>query len=48
MRTVTESYISPKHDRYFFRRLMWASLLSGGHATYGGLATYEAFAGTIS
>lgn len=39
-------YLSPKHDRYFFRRLMWASLLSGGHATYGGLKTYEAFAGT--
>lgn len=38
-------YISPKHDRYFFRRLMWASLLSGGHATYGGLATYEPYAG---
>ena len=38
-------YRSPKHDRYFFRRLMWASLLSGGHATYGGLDTYEAFAG---
>lgn len=38
-------YISPKHDRYFFRRLMWASILSGGHATYGGLATYEPFAG---
>ncbi len=38
-------YISPQHDRYFFRRLMWASLLSGGHATYGGLATYEPFAG---
>ncbi len=41
-----EHYMSPKHDRYFFRRLMWASLLSGGHATYGGLKTYEAFAGT--
>jgi hypothetical protein len=39
------NYISPKHDRYFFRRLMWASLLSGGHATYGGLNTYEPFAG---
>jgi hypothetical protein len=38
-------YRSPAHDRYFFRRLMWASLLSGGHATYGGLETYEAFAG---
>jgi hypothetical protein len=33
-------YISPRHDRTFFRRLMWASLLSGGHATYGGLNTY--------
>lgn len=39
-------YISPKHDRYFFRRLMWASLFSGGHATYGGLETYEAFLGS--
>jgi inosine-uridine nucleoside N-ribohydrolase len=39
-------YISPRHDRYFFRRLMWASLLSGGHATYGGLNTFEPFAGT--
>lgn len=38
-------YISPAHDRYFFRRLMWASLLSGGHATYGGLNTYEPFSG---
>ncbi len=42
------NYISPKHDRYFFRRLMWSSLLSGGHATYGGLNTYEPFAGTKS
>lgn len=39
-------YISPKHDRYFFRRLMWASLFSGGQATYGGLNTHEPFAGT--
>lgn len=31
--------------RYFFRRLMWGSLLSGGHASYGGLRTYEAFDG---
>lgn len=38
-------YRSPQHDRYFFRRLMWSSLLSGGHATYGGLNTFEAFAG---
>jgi hypothetical protein len=40
------NYISPKHDRYFFRRLMWASLLSGGHATYGGLNTFEPFSAT--
>jgi hypothetical protein len=40
------NYISPKHDRFFFRRLMWASLLSGGHATYGGLNTYEPFSAT--
>jgi hypothetical protein len=39
------NYISPRHDRYFFRRLMWANLLSGGHATYGGLNTYEPFDG---
>ncbi len=40
-----ELYRPPSHRRYFFRRLMWASLLSGGHATYGGLRTYEAFGG---
>lgn len=40
-----ELYRSPKHPRYFFRRLMWASLLSGGHATYGGLRTYEPYNG---
>ena len=39
------NYISPAHDRYYFRRLMWANLLSGGHATYGGLNTYEPFEG---
>lgn len=38
-------YRSPLHDRYFFRRLMWASLLSGGHATYGGIESYEPFDG---
>jgi hypothetical protein len=32
-----------KNPRYFVRRLMWASLLSGGHATYGGGRTYEAY-----
>lgn len=25
----------------FFRGLMWASLVSGGHATYGGIATWD-------
>lgn len=42
-----ECYRSPKHKRYFFRRLMWASLLSGGHATYGGLLTYEQYDGEL-
>jgi hypothetical protein len=37
-----ETYREPDHPRYFFRRLMWSSLLSGGHATYGGYHTYEA------
>ncbi len=36
-----EQYRAAEHPRYFFRRLMWASLLSGGSATYGGLRTYE-------
>ena len=36
-----ELYRSPQNPRYYFRRLMWASLFSGGHATYGGLKTYE-------
>lgn len=40
-----EKYRQPEHPRYFFRRLMWSSLLSGGHATYGGLATYEPYDG---
>ncbi len=43
-----EHWRNPKHDRYFFRRLMWASLLSGGHATYGGLKTYEPYDGKES
>lgn len=38
-----EAYRNPGNPRYFFRRLMWASLLSGGHATYGGLRSYEAY-----
>ena len=42
-----EHYRNPQHDRYFFRRLMWASLLSGGHATYGGLRTYEPYDGDL-
>ncbi len=40
-----ELYRPPAHPRYFFRRLMWGSLLSGGHATYGGLRTYEPYDG---
>lgn len=40
-----EYWRAPEHDRYFFRRLMWASLLSGGHATYGGLKTFEPYDG---
>jgi hypothetical protein len=40
-----ELYKPPAHPRYFFRRLMWASILSGGHATYGGLRTYEPYDG---
>ncbi len=43
-----ENYRFPKHSRYFFRRLMWASLLSGGHATYGGLRTYEPYDGGLA
>jgi hypothetical protein len=42
-----ELYRPPLHPRYFFRRLMWASLLSGGHATYGGLSTYEPYDGDL-
>jgi hypothetical protein len=40
-----ENYRNPANDRYFYRRYMWANLLSGGHATYGGLRTYEAYDG---
>lgn len=40
-----ELYIPPEHPRYFFRRMMWSSLLSGGAATYGGLKTYEPYDG---
>lgn len=42
-----ELYRSPKDPRYFFRRLMWASLFSGGQATYGGLRTYEPYDGGV-
>ena len=41
-----ELYRSPAHPRYFFRRLMWASSFSGGHATYGGLKTYDPYLGS--
>ena len=42
-----ELYRPPEHPRYFFRRMMWASLLSGGAATYGGLRTYEPYDGDV-
>ncbi len=42
-----ETYRPPQHPRDFFRRLMWASLLSGGQATYGGLRTYEPYDGGL-
>lgn len=42
-----ELYRPPAHPRYYFRRLMWASLLSGGAATYGGLRTYEPYDGDV-
>jgi uncharacterized protein DUF4038/uncharacterized protein DUF5060 len=42
-----ETYRQPAHSRYFFRRLLWASLLSGGHATYGGLRTFEPYDGEL-
>lgn len=38
-----ELYIKPDDPRYYFRRMMWASLLSGGHATYGGIHTYISY-----
>ncbi len=40
-------YRNPENRRYFFRRLMWASLLSGGAATYSGGNTWQPYkAGT--
>ena len=42
-----EQYRPPEHPRYFFRRLMWASLLSGGHTTYCGTVTFEAYDGKV-
>jgi hypothetical protein len=43
-----ENWRDPAHDNYFFRRLVWANLLSGGHPTYGGLRTYESFVDTLT
>lgn len=40
-----ERYRGPDHPRYFFRRLCWATLLSGGHPTYGGNRTFEPYDG---
>lgn len=42
-----EHWKAPKHARYFFRRLLWSCLLSGGHVTYGGLHTYRPFDGAL-
>jgi len=42
-----EHYRPPEHPRYFFRRLMWASLLSGGHTTYCGTRTFEVYDGDL-
>ena len=36
-----ELFRGPDNPGYFFRRLFWSTLLAGGHATYGGLASYE-------
>lgn len=38
-----ELYRNAGNRRYFFRRLMWASLLSGGAATYGGANTWAPY-----
>lgn len=40
-----ETYRPPHHRRYFFRRMVWASLVAGGHATYGGTNSWEAYDG---
>lgn len=42
-----ETYREPEHPRYFFRRLFWASILSGGHVTYGGTRTFEPYDGEL-
>ena len=42
-----EHYRPPVYPKYFFRRLMWASLLSGGHTTYCGTVTFEAYDGEL-
>jgi hypothetical protein len=42
-----EHHREPAHKRYFFRRLMWGNLLSGGHATYDGLRTWEPYDGDL-
>lgn len=43
-----ELYRNPANARYFFRRFAWASLLSGGHPTYGGLRSYEPDDGSLA
>lgn len=41
-----EQHRNPGAPRYFFRRLFWATLLSGGHPTYGGNRMFEVSDGT--
>lgn len=43
-----EHYRPPTHPRYFFRRFMWANLLSGAHPTYCGAVTFVAYDGNLN
>ncbi len=39
----SESEDPPNFARYYFRRLFWGTLLSGGHPTYAGLRTNSSY-----
>lgn len=43
-----EHYRPPAHPRYFFRRFMWANLLSGAHPTYCGTVTFVPYDGGVN